>query len=734
MKKIKDKLLSMDSRSLLLLALIFLSAIFGFTVFRSSLIRVIQSAEDLITSFLYWFFFCFEGLIIGILGYCPSVHATVRELPTVSFQELLNIDLVGLTARLTRFPEAFLSMFYDYNVLIVNVIYYVVLFGSNLLLIVLLIVFLCFKLMMGKNDLPNGHVSLPARIYLGFLEKVLTPMRKSLSSFLEYMCKHKLMSVCLILVWAVNLNLISPIFEAVALYYYFISSFDLLALAIYLLVLMLDILVLFLSMPMIYWLMVGGYVYYRVCEARGLDDLRHMEAKNCGFIKTLDIVVLITGEPGTGKTTTAVDMIQSTVNIFKSEDLDTMMKYEMYFPAFPFAMLREEIDERRRSGEFYCLPNVEDYVDVLMDFYEIMSESGFLWGYSTYIHGDRVDVGNRDISLRHALKEYGKAYFEYMTKNPVISNFPIRLDGDHAAEGRLKLWDGDFFRRKEVSRYAHILNQDMLRHGVKVDPTGAEIGMFGPSVIGWTEISKDLGNQNTNAHLKADSMTSNAKNEKSIYSFMLARHAKTLIDNNVHIRFFTDDQRASNVMAAAVGLMSVLTIKERSETLIAIPGMDAIFILNDAVARPFEKLLKERESVRGDITLSFLIIKRTAGFIRLLRDRIVNRYGYEEITLVRQQGSAYSGNTGVVNATGAVKEHKYYKSYMKVYSDRFPSDIFSEAYATAQKAAGRGIDDIPEYKALYPSLSEMEYQRSRLTSDIIKAVTGVELMGKENDP
>ena len=733
MKKIKDKLISIDTRSYVLVAILFLSLTFSFTLFGSSMARFIQSAEDLITSLLHWFFFCYERPIEWIFGSVPEIHVTVREFPTVSFEEIFNIDFTGLMARLSRFPDAFLVLFPDYNLFLYNVLFYIFLLGGNVLLVIVCLIFLAFKLIMQENDRPNGYISKPAKLYIKFLGSIYQPFKAIVIDFLNYMEKRKALSCMIIGVWLLNFNVATVILEIIAIYYYFITSFDFIALAVFLLVLLLDALILILSMPLLYWLSVASWIYYKVAESKGIDHLQHMEAKNCGFIKTLDIVVLIMGEPGTGKTTKITDMILSTVNIFKKDDIGTMLKYELYFPWFPFSKFREDILDRKESGEFFCLPNVEDYVDLLMDFHDITRQSGFLYGYDTDIFPDKVDVGNRDISLKEALKEYGKAFFEYSNPNPVIANFPIRLDGNYDDSSRLKLWDGDFFNRKDVSEYCHILNQDMLRHGVKVDPESAEIGMLGPSVIGWTEISKDLGNQNTNAHMKADSATSNAKNEKSIYSFMLARHAKTLIDNNVHIRFFTDDQRASNVMAAATGLMSILSIKEKGERKLALPGFDWIFVTKDLLVDPFDDLLLKRENVRGDITLSFILAKQLVGRIKLAIDRTVQRFGYEETVLIRQQGNAFSGNTGLSNAAGEAKEHIYYSMYMKVYANRFPSDIYSEAYATAQKAAGRGIEDIPKYKNLYPSLEELEYQRSRLTSDVIKAVTGVDLINTDSD-
>jgi hypothetical protein len=447
-----------------------------------------------------------------------------------------------------------------------------------------------------------------------------------------------------------------------------------------------------------------------------------MEAMNCGFLKTLDVVCLIVGEPGTGKTTLLVDMFLSWINIYKDKSLKTIFKYELYFPSFPWASFREDILIRIENREFYCASKLEKYVDLVMDFYEITGQNGFIYGYRDDIYKTTVNVGSRKISLREALKEYGKAFRLYVNENLGISNLPIRMDGNFDNSKYLKKWNGNFFEKKEVSRLSHILNQDMLRHGVKMDPASAEIGTLGPSVIAWTEISKDLCNQITNSGYKAEAVTCNPKNEKSNYSFMFARHIKALIDNFPYIRFITDDQRAANVAASAVGLMCVINISCKSEIMIALPGFDFYLELEGYVSKYFNKLSLKRENVRGDVTLSWILIKQMVSCFSLPAQRMRSCFSYEELTLLRQAGNAFSGNEGAQNAAGAATEHVYYKMHWKDYNDRFISDCWSPAYAEAQERAGIGIDDIPCYQNLQPTPEELEYQRSRLGNDLLKAI------------
>ena len=727
MKKVKEffvngysKAISQDLRLYILLSILFSSLLLTFTVFDGSVLRLISAAEDLITSLLYWFFFCYGELLRLLFRIkVPSINPLFLKFPRVAFEDMLNVDLVGLSARLDRAVNAFGYMLPEYNEWLYNVLFYGLLMFTNLGLCFFLLGFLCFRLMFSANGRPVGYVSKPARIYLNLTEKIIKPLKAFLIDLLTYAHEHTKITYWIFTIWLVNINVLTIGVELFSFYYYFICTWDLTAFLLIFAYIGLDAAVMLFSLPLLYWMVVGGRIYYRICEEQGLDNLKHMEAMNCGYLKTLDVVCLIVGEPGTGKTTLLVDMFLSWINIFKDENLKTIFKYELYFPSFPWAAFREDLFLRIESRELNKIPLVEDYVDLVMDFYEITGHNGFIYGYRDDLYKTTVNAGNREISLRDALKEYGKAFMLYTNENLGISNLPIRMDGNFDDSKYFKKWNGNFFEKKKVSRLTHILNQDMLRHGVKMDPNSKEIGVLGPSIIGWTEISKDLGNQLTNSGYKADALTCNPKNEKSIHSFMFARHIKALIDNFPYIRFITDDQRAANVAASAVGLMCVINISGRSEMKIALPGFGWYLDLEGFIVGLFNKLSLKRENVRGDVTLSWILIKQMVSCFSLPAQRMRSCFGYEELTLLRQAGNAFSGNEGAQNTAGQATEHIYYKMYWKNYSDRFISDSHSSAYAEAQNHCPIGIDDIPCYQNLRMSPEEIKYQRSRLGTELI---------------
>ena len=720
MKKMLKKIIQTDVKQYVLLCILFASLIFTFTVYKGSLTRFISALEDLCTSLLYWFFFSYGRLAELIFKIdLPDVKATFLSFPQLSVSDILNIDFTGLSLKLKSFPVVFISSFVDYNVLLFNALFWVILLGGNVFLAVLLLIFAIYRMMMSENGKPVGYVSKPARAYMSFTSRVIEPTKRFYLNVVAYAEKRKGLMFLIIAVWLLNFNVLSFCAELGAFWFYFISTFSIKAFGLLLAYVSADIFLFMVSIPLILFFAVSLRIYYRVRYEQGVDELKHMEAKNCGYLKTLDLIVLIIGEPGTGKTTLLVDMFLSWINIFKDDSLKSLLKFELYFPSFPWARFRADLSDKIASRELSSQAHIIAYVDTFMDFYEVTGDSNFIYGYRTDIYKTTVDVGNREIPLRDALREYARAFAIYINENLCISNLPIRMDGNFDDSKYFKKWNGNFFEKKKLSRFSHILNQDMLRRGVKMDPNSKEIGAFGPSVIGWTEISKDLGNQNTNAQYKADSLTCNPKNEKINHSFMFIRHALTLIDNNPYIRIITDDQRAVNVAAASVALMCVVNITERSETKIAINGFDWLFALDGAVTKQFNKLSKKRENVRGDITLSWLLIKQAVSCLNLPAERLRQQFGYEELTLLKQAGNAFSGNEGSQNTAGQASSHTYYKMYWKIYNDRFISDTHAPVFAEDQKRCGIGIDGIPTYEDIRMSVDELVYQRSRLGTELV---------------
>ncbi len=724
MKKLLKRIWNADERIWVYLSLFFFSVFLMFEYYTMSLTAFLRGLKDFGTSVGFWFCFSFEKPLAKIFGHAPTVYASFTDLSELSLAEL--IDLERIQAKLLAFPKGFCHMFGDYNLWLFDKIYQL----SFALLIFSPFIFLMMVMLKGnavvENDRPNGEFSKAARAVLFVIEKIVLPCVRSCSSFLNFVVKHKAMAYLLIVVWLLNLNVLTLVLDVFAFYFYFIASFRFSAFLMLLAKVLLDALLLLMLMSVFYWLAAAAWIWYRCRENEALDELKHMESKNCGFLKTLDIVTLIIGEPGKGKTTLLTDMVLSWVNIFKTEALKILYRYEMMFPGFAFSKYREDLIGKIQNHEIFCLPQVNDMADAVFAEYEQTKNRDLLCGYKADIFPMSVDLGNRDISLQKALKTYGRAFLVYYNNNPSLSNFPIRFDGSFDDSERMKLWDGDFFKRKKESRYSRILNQDMLRFGKKMDPSSPYNGAFGYGIYSHTELAKSVGNQNTNAEYKTEDEKCNPKNDKHSYSFMMGRHPYSTIDNFVFFRYIGDEQRASSLMAEELGLMSVLAIGSKGDLEVTLKGFEWLFQLRDWLDSEFSKFYWKRENARGDVTLSMLLLKCAVRAVKLSCERLENRFGYRKVELIKQSGSAFSGNSGTVSTAGSAESFTYYQMYMKTYSDRFMTDCYSKLFGEAQKACGMGIMDMKEYGCLDMTVEEMQAQNDHFMIRLMKMLHGSE--------
>ena len=83
-----------------------------------------------------------------------------------------------------------------------------------------------------------------------------------------------------------------------------------------------------------------------------------------------------------------------------------------------------------------------------------------------------------------------------MQSSLIVANYSRRTDNAQISGGNFPLWLTDFFSGcdRRASRYAHILDFDVLRLGRKVMENNPKAGSFEFGVVGITEIGKERGN------------------------------------------------------------------------------------------------------------------------------------------------------------------------------------------------------------------------------------------------
>jgi len=698
----------------LVLGVIFvaLSLVLMLTRYFGSLERMWASVKDLGSAFYVYFlsFYMKE----------TDVPSSVMDLPTVDLQKYIWFDLDALVKKVETFPEAIFDkyVFTEYNIFLIDLlsdICLVVLQGVLLLLVPLLL----RTLILQNNDKPAGTMSRPYKAALALCERCILPFLRWCRSLYESIIDRWYLKWPLVCIWFVNLNLPSLLLLCLAFYIYFCATLDVVFIVVAPVKLLVDIIIMLWALPWYAWTAIFAACAVSLAFSKGYAELRHMESKNCGFLQTTSYIVLIKGEPGLGKTTLATDMGLSWENIHKADALEIMMAMEMLFPAFSFQSLRQALNEAIDTRQIFCVPACDKFVDGLV----IESPAPYL--YNTNIFATERNTGTSKVTLDKAIRTYAKAYWIYSNDNSTMANYPIRFDGRFDDSKHLKKWNGDFFKRhaikdRDKSRYAHILDQDVLRQGKKMDPDNKFNGTFGYGIYVNTEWGKSRGNKVTTEEIKKTDEQTNQKNDLYSYALKMCRHANSTIWHQVFFRFIGDEQRPESLAADQRELCSIIDIADKSELKLALPCAGLLDKLYEGVYEPFKAFYLDYLNKRSDMILSVYLMKFGVALLSRIYRYLYNTFGYYEMTLALEKGSNY----GKDGKESEVKTHVYYLMCKKVYSDRYNTDCHSSYFTKLQMEAELGIRDYPTFDNLRMTVDEMKAQHDYFINEWLDIMNG----------
>ena len=598
---------------------------------------------------------------------------------------------------------------------------------SRILLIALPLIYIIKLLgdaiIFSRNNRSPGYDTLSVRFLKMVYRRVLRPSWSFLCSLWTFGHeeRHRVYKWILAALWLCNLNVITLIIELVAFYYYFLAIFFLDPLAFFsadllqiLIKLVIDLAVMLSGAPVVFWLGLLWYWFDRRRQRKGLDELRHREAMNCGFAKLLPLVLLICGPMGTKKTTMLTDLALSIVNVFRKEALKILFRQDLLFPNFPIQRFEKAINEQIESHRIYNIPSIDLWIDEL-------EKDGELFGYDVKTYGaDRCDE-LKVVSIYDTLRTYGKAYFVYITAQYIVSNYSIRTDDRIKCEKDcFPLWDSDFFERDprkqaEYEKYSHILDQEIMRLGKTIVKDNRNAGSFGFGIYIDTEKGKSRPNQHGTEGMKKDARECNQKNDNYAYSDMMCRHAQTMVDNVPFIRKWSDEQRPEKVPAELRDNMDILTIAECSSLELVMPSFMISDMIYDWVYEPMMNWYYKVRNVRKDNFLLIFLVRNVVSLLSRYYWKYYNRYGSFTLTIEKQSGRNFGQNA---SATATVELHEYYLSTKKIYANRFSTDCYSDFFRRRQLETDIGINDYPCYAGLRMSDNEMLRQNDYFVIDL----------------
>ena len=695
-----------------LLGRIFTASVFTVTVLyffafgRWSFLRLVQSIRDLAFSIAKYFV-----VVFGFKG--NGIPNTISEIPDVPFVPLLPVESSTLEGFWGRFFANLFNadrfLLYNYRVLqvVLNAQRFIL---PVVLLVVLLKIWLSDSAEVENDDFGKKSKGVFRAEWIG--RKIFAPVKRFLA--LWWQCLRFWMVVTWCLIVAAGTNVLTVLIEALGFLFWFsvAADFPLLYRGIY--KLLLDLTIMFSTLPVFAWILVGYFVFTLIRRAVAYRRLEQMEAANRAFLEKLPLCVLITGKIGIGKTTTNVNLSLSLQDAMRDRLLSSMMEIQAEFPFYSWDLLDRQIGIMFFCGDLpsktatRALFSDPDFRDVLLS---------LLFGYKGKMtFDDGVNVKH----LEDRIVDYAELQVMYRQQTLIFSSYSLRVDNLFTDLGKMPLWSSDYFRtpafdlRSEPLR-SHILDFDTLRLGKTV--SGETGGAWEYGILSHTEMGKDFGNTLTNKDLKATDESANIKNDMLIDRIKVLRHTGTA-DHHPYVQYIGDEQRPTSLGADALELCDVVRLVDASEKKKAIRLLTIEQFFVDLVNAIWSGWYVRRRVHRADEDLPTWLLRRTMNRVHAWEQRMSQLFGYQEISCVVQDGADLDkdGQADVI-----------YSCFKKVHSGRFATDCFAGVLSSRSSESDWSMQTAPTYAGPVADSEEIRSQHSYFGNRVLK------IGGEEDD-
>ena len=575
-KSIYKRIIKLNYMHYIVILLIISSVLLGAFKFNLSYERVGQNLYDMLSSLIYYI----NKVFFNIQDQTPE-FISISE---INLAKVVPFDIHKLQEKFEYFGVYLFSVnnLKNYSMLLLKIVLSALAIFSFLIPIFLLVKSKIKKAYLRRSEDDDRYAETDELKYFkAKIEPKIILVYYWFRSFLNFVFSRGYYVKILLVIWLFNLNVMSILACLVGIYFYFLASFDVGYLATTLIKFGADILIMFVSANVLFWLVLIYVCLTKMLKKVAYMILEHHEMRNRGFINAQPLGTLGCATMGAGKTSLSVDMALSTSVMFKDKALDILIKYDMKFPNFPWLQFEDELRQCYQNH----IQRQEDLkkhgtslIDVTKTIYNLASSKYWviskfqeflknpcvsnLWGYDFEKYKMECDDDLKITDLFEALITYSKAYLIYIVqKSYIFGNLSIREDM-FCDDGYLPFWTTDFFHRSpsesfENSRFAKIFDYDMFRLGKKMLENNQNSNAFEFGVVVLTEIGKERKNALENRENKKKDVKANQSNDLFNYSVKMIRHRAT-VDFFAFVRIISDEQRAESLGADARDTFSVI--------------------------------------------------------------------------------------------------------------------------------------------------------------------------------
>lgn len=554
-------------------------------------------------------------------------------------------------------------------------------------------------------------------IYLQKYKKIEKPILKiinKINSFYNYVFKSKLRRRIWVVIWFFYFNINAVLIDIIAFYMGFVLTFDLLSVYRIIYDSLSKLTIMFKDVPVLFWVVVGLKLFNKWRIKRAVGFMYNLYFRNKDFVEDLGVSTLITGEMGTGKTQMLTDVVDTKNLIFREKAQELIYYNFLKFPNFPFGDFEKDIKEKIDDHTLYNLSTIKNYIRNCDSKFDENRCKDNVWGYDYETYGLMYydSLGNQ--SLFDVLESYACLYFIYtLNCNYLILNYSARTQETLIIEDEC-FPEADTSPFKDYdeneSKFAHIIDFDMLRPGLKVKEDNPNENALDIGIVGITEAGKERGNMISNQGLKKVSIEANPKNDLFELDVKMSRHRAT-IDYYCFYMLVMDEQRAMSLGADGREICEkVMTILDKSSdksTLFLFSYESDVYKF--LIKKYFDLYYKFRY-VRNDNVLLFYLLNNLFGKLFNRYENLKNSFGFEILSLSSQNGKMDS----------KILKEKYYLIYKKIRNRKYSTDAFSEYFEVKNLNSSIGLNDFDTYKSEKAMFSEWVNQNSYFANDLLK--------------
>lgn len=577
-----------------------------------------------------------------------------------------------------------------------------------------MIILLMIILILKKNrkyiadDTPEETKAL--KKYLNFKDKIRPKICLIKNALNNYFKKWLKIALLVMLISYLNIPILA--LDILSNYFYFLAGFNLNIIWQSVLLIALDFLPGYFSIPLAIRL-IALYLIFDYLRIKNADTrLQNILDKDISFLEETGNAVLITGASGVGKNAleTCLTLIYGDI-MLPNMLLNIMQEIERKFPFANYDAFAKLVDEKTSSKVFRTQDDIYNYFSKVNVLYK-KTKNPALYFYpknELFETWDELTIER----FSQAIMDWCLAYFFYRVKDPLsVSNYTIIFNSKENKDDHYFNVNKTDMLQETPEDYQDrqtnkIINFDFLRLGKKMDTYSSnqdyipDIGVY--SI---TEAGKERGDTETLKNAKRDANGANTKNDLFNERLKIWRHPSTIRFRTLFKLIMDDQQNIAVNSELRKCFENILTLdRNKMNVKSCLHSWWLESYICKLILSNYDKYSLHRKEIKLRQSLPNYLLKKLVNFINCYYMRRYNHYTYTECIVYNMNGSTAGVSEEVNNKTLFIINKI-------AYSGRYETASLKKLFLAQMKNARLSFEDLQSFEFKTPSNNEYKSMHS----------------------